>query len=223
MRLLIPFPIRFAASATAGYLAGSVLFADIATKLARHRRPDASDLRNVGSGNPGAANAMSHLGKRWAALVLAGDIGKGAAATQIGRCIGGDAGAYAAATGAVAGHCFPPRHGFRGGKGVATSAGTTLVAFPIYVPIDVSLAVLSFLFSRHAAKATLFASSAFVGASFLWYRRRWPNLWGTKPTAGLPLYAIATTAMIAMRFAELPRPRHSPNEAEPQRMPGARE
>ena len=207
MRSLIPMPIWLVASAIAGYLIGTVLFADVVTGLARRRRPDASDLRGVGSGNPGAANAMSHLGKGWASLVLAGDMGKGAAATQLGRVVGGDAGAYAAAAGVVAGHCFPAQHGFRGGKGVATSAGTTWVAFPIYVPFDVGLAVLSFVFSRHAAKATLFASSAFVAASVLWYRRGWTNLWGTRPTAGLPLYAIATTAVIALRFAEVPRPR----------------
>ncbi len=167
MPSLIPSPIRLIAAAAAGYGMGTVLFAEVVTGIARRRRSETADLRRVGSGNPGAANAMSHLGKRWASLVLAGDMGKGAAATQIGRVIAGDAGAYAAATAVVAGHCFPPASGFRGGKGVATSAGTTLVAFPIYVPFDVGLAVLSFLFSRHAAKATLLASSAFVGASIL--------------------------------------------------------
>lgn len=223
MRSLIPLPIRLIASAVAGYLIGSVLFADVVTGFARRRRPGVSDIRSVGSGNPGAANAISHLGKGWASLIVAGDMGKGAAAPQLGRVLAGDAGAYVAATAAVAGHCFPARHGFRGGKGVATSAGTTWVAFPIYVPFDVGVALLSFFFSRHAAKATLFASSAFVAASILWYRKGWTNLWGTRPTAGLPLYAVATTAMIALRFAEVPRPRPSPNEAEPKEAQAVRE
>lgn len=206
MKSAVPRAARVLASAVLGYGAGTILSADIVARAAGRRGAGAVDLRFAGSGNPGAANAMSQLGKGWGALVLAGDMGKGAVAAQIGRVLVGDAGAYAAATAVVAGHCFPPAHGFRGGKGVATSAGTTWIVFPIYVPVDMGLAVLSFLVSRHAAKATLFASAAFVAASILWNRKGWTNLWGTRPTIGLPLYAVATTAMIALRFANVPRP-----------------
>ena len=204
--VLLSRPARVMVAATVGYGLGTVLFADVATRMVRRRQPQDTEVHATASGNPGAANAMAQLGKRWGALVLAGDMGKGAAAAQIGRAIGGDAGAYAAATAAVAGHCFPPFRGFRGGKGVATSAGTTWVVFPIYAPVDVGLAALSFLVSRHAAKATLFASTAFVGSAILWNRRRWPGLWGARPSVGLPLYAAATTAMIALRFANWPPP-----------------
>ncbi len=137
-------------------------------------------------------------------MVLAGTWARGRSHQPAG-CRGDAAPTYAA-TGVVAGHCFH-RNATPRRKGVATTAGTTWVAVPIYVPFDVGLAALSVLFSRHAAKATLIASSAFVGASMLWYRKGWTNLWGTRPTAGLPLYAVATTAMIALRFAEVPRPR----------------
>jgi hypothetical protein len=35
----------------------------------------------------------------------------------------------------------------------------------------------------------------------LWWRRDWPNLWGPRPTAALPVASLATSAMIVYRFA----------------------
>ncbi len=192
------------AAAFVGYLAGSVLTADPAARAARRVRRTEVDLRAVGSGNPGAANAMANLGTTWGLAVLAGDIAKGAAAGAGGRWIAGDAGAYAAASAAVGGHCFPVWSRFRGGKGVATSAGTTLAVFPAYVPVDLGLVAVSWVASRHAARATLATSALFVVAAALWKRHQWPNLWGPKPTWGMPLYAVATSAMIAYRFASAP-------------------
>ncbi|MGI8925445.1 MAG: glycerol-3-phosphate acyltransferase [Tepidiformaceae bacterium] len=192
-------------AAVAGYLIGSILTADVAARLANRGRTASVDLRATGSGNPGAANAMANLGTGWGAAVLAGDILKGGAAAQAGRIIAGDGGAYVAATAAVAGHCFPAWSGFRGGKGVATSAGTTLVCFPAYIPIDSALVVTSWLASKHAGKATAIASTVFVASAWAWRRFRLPNAWGTKPTTGLPLYALATTAIIAYKFLTAPR------------------
>lgn len=196
---------RIVAAGLTGYTVGSILTADLVVKVVARRSPATPDLRRVGSGNPGAANAFANLGTGWGIGILAGDIFKGAIAAQAGRVLAGDAGGYLAASAAVAGHCFPLWSRFRGGKGVATSAGTTLVAFPAYVPIDLGLVGLSFLASRHAARATAVASSVFVMAAFVWRWRRWPNLWGTKPTWGLPAYAVATTSMIAYRFFTSPR------------------
>ncbi|MEO9255510.1 MAG: glycerol-3-phosphate acyltransferase [Tepidiformaceae bacterium] len=189
----------------AGYLMGSILTADLATRAARLTSGKQVDLRAVGSGNPGAANAIYTLGARWATAILAGDMAKGAVAAQVGRIIAGDSGAYFAATAAVAGHCFPAFNGFRGGKGVATSAGTTFVVFPAYVPVDFGVVGVSWVASKHTGKATAAGSSLFVLAAFLWKWRRWPTLWGTRPTWGLPLYAIATTAMISYRFLSAPK------------------
>lgn len=202
---------RLALAGVAGYLGGSVLTADIVSRAVRRRSTAQTDLRSVGSGNPGAANAFANLGTGAGIAILAGDIAKGAIAPAIGRRIAGDAGIYLAATTAVIGHCFPIWSHFRGGKGVATSAGTTLIAFPAYVPIDLSLVGTSFFFSRHAGKATAIASSVFVASSFLWHARQWPSLWGAKPTLGLPMYAVATSAIIGYKF--LAAPAHSGNRA----------
>lgn len=176
-----------------------MLSADLATAAARRKR-SAPDLRAIGSGNPGAANAMAHLGPAWGVGVLAGDIAKGFAASVAGRQLASDRGAYLAATAAVAGHCFPVSHRFHGGKGVATGVGTALYCFPVYVPVDVAVAAAGFARMRHAGKATVLASALFVAASFAWWVRRLPNGWGPAPTSGLPLYALATSAIIASRF-----------------------
>lgn len=196
--------IRLLFATIFGYLIGSVLMADLAAMSAKRLQSREVDLRAVGSGNPGAANAVANLGAGWGVGVLAGDIVKGAAAGAGGRWIAGDNGGYAAAAAAVAGHCFPLWSGFRGGKGVATSAGTTFSVFPAYVPIDMSVVTVSWVASKHAARATLTASALFVVAAFVFYRRRWGNLWGPKATVGLPIYAAATSAMIAYRFLTAP-------------------
>lgn len=196
--------VRLLMATALGYLVGSIMTGDLAAKSARRLRAREVDLRSVGSGNPGAANAMANLGTGWGIAVLAGDIAKGAAAGAGGRWIAGDNGGYAAATAAVAGHCFPLWSAFRGGKGVATSAGTTFTVFPAYVPIDLGVVAVSWVASKHAAMATLTASALFVVAAFAFYRRGWRNLWGPSATVGLPLYAAATSAIIAYRFLTAP-------------------
>ena len=124
-----------------GYLAGTFPTADIVARyVARGNDEDTVNLRPAGTGNPGALNTAKILGWKWGAIVLGGDLVKGALASLAGRAVAGDSGAYAAGSAAVIGHCAPVWNGFRGGKGLAASAGTSLVCFPAYMPIDVSLA-----------------------------------------------------------------------------------
>jgi acyl phosphate:glycerol-3-phosphate acyltransferase len=193
----VPLP-RTAWAGVAGYLLGTTPSADIATRLASLGDVD---LRRDGSGNPGAANAAQVLGKRWGAAVLAADLGKGVMAGFAGRAIGGDAGAYVAATGAVAGHIAPLWNGFRGGKGIATSAGTCLAVFPPYFAFDLAVAALAAVGSRNAERAAQCSAIAFTGAAISWWRAGRSNGWGPRPTVGLPLFAATTSAMVLAKFA----------------------
>jgi glycerol-3-phosphate acyltransferase PlsY len=84
-----------------------------------------------GSGNPGASNAFRVAGARAGALVFAGDLAKGVAATAAGHAVGGRPLAFACGAAAVVGHCFPVTRKLKGGKGVATAAGMALVLFPV--------------------------------------------------------------------------------------------
>jgi glycerol-3-phosphate acyltransferase PlsY len=87
------------------------------------------DPRRSGSGNPGASNVYRTVGRRAAAVVLGGDVVKGAVAAGLGWALGGHTLGLVAGGAAVVGHSFPV--GRRGGKGVATCAGMLLVVFPV--------------------------------------------------------------------------------------------
>jgi len=84
-----------------------------------------------GSGNPGASNAFRVAGTRAGVVVFAGDVAKGIAAVAAGDAVAGRHLAFACGAAAVVGHCFPVTRRFRGGKGVATTAGMTLVLIPV--------------------------------------------------------------------------------------------
>ncbi|HSP08224.1 MAG TPA: glycerol-3-phosphate acyltransferase [Candidatus Dormibacteraeota bacterium] len=84
----------------------------------------------AGERNPGAANVWRLLGQRAGISVLAGDIGKGAAAALIGLVLGGWWAACAGAILAMAGHAWPVWSGFRGGRSVACLVGGALVLGP---------------------------------------------------------------------------------------------
>ena len=90
------------------------------------------DVRQVGSGNIGTANVLRAVGK-WAAIAtLAGDMLKGAIPVLIARAFTENAWVLAGvALAAVAGHCWPVFLRFKGGKGVATGAGTSIGLAPL--------------------------------------------------------------------------------------------
>jgi len=123
------------------FLLGSIPFGYILGRL------KGIDVRRYGSGNIGATNVSRVLGRKYGLLVLLLDALKGAAAVLIARAAGLPA-EYQVLAGisAIAGHCFSPWLGFRGGKGVATALGaflvispkTTLVAFLIFLAVLVT-------------------------------------------------------------------------------------
>ncbi len=194
---------RTLAAAAAGYVLGTVPSADLVSRAARDLDP-----RDVGSGNPGAANIALVIGPAAGLLVLAADIGKGAAAGRIGRRLAGPLGADLAATAAVIGHCYPVWNGFRGGKGVATSVGQVLATFPAYFPIDVAVAVATAAvpqWKQRAFAATTVSSLVWVAGSQIWWRRQLPNLWGEAPTWSLPAGAAISSSVIHRRFLDAAR------------------
>jgi glycerol-3-phosphate acyltransferase PlsY len=184
-------------AAAVGYLLGTIPSAGVVAWLATRGE---INLREAGSGNPGAINAIKTLGARWGLVVLVADIAKGLAAGVVGLLIGGDAGAYAAATAAIAGHIFPVWSRFRGGKGVATSAGACLAVFPAYFPIDMAVAGASALKSRRADLGTQVACFVWIASALVWWLADLPNLWGPDPSVGLFLFAVIGSTMILYKF-----------------------
>ncbi|MBM3983763.1 MAG: glycerol-3-phosphate 1-O-acyltransferase PlsY [Planctomycetes bacterium] len=129
------------------------------------------NLFTAGSGNIGATNAARVLGKSFGALVFLLDFLKGAlpvaAAVPLAGALAPDGAAalggpdvlrVGAAALAFLGHLFPVYLGFRGGKGVATGAGTVFVL----VPIPAALAVLAWVVVLFASRIVSLASLAAV-------------------------------------------------------------
>jgi glycerol-3-phosphate acyltransferase PlsY len=187
-----------AAAIVVGYLLGTFPSADLVARVATH---GAVDIRAVGSGNPGAFNAMRSIGKGWGAVVLVLDVAKGLATGFAGRALGGDVGAYLGATAAIVGHILPVWTRFRGGKGVATAAGACAAVFPAFVPVNVALALATAVGARRAVVGTVLASVLWVLAALAWTALGWSNLWGPAPSGWLVVFAVAGAGLVLGAFA----------------------
>lgn len=90
------------------------------------------DIRQSGSGNIGATNALRTLGIGFGILTFAGDLLKGILAVFLARVIApaDPLGVALAMFFAVFGHCYSPFLGFSGGKGVATVCGVMMAVDP---------------------------------------------------------------------------------------------
>lgn len=122
--------------AVGAYLIGSMNWAIILTRVFKK-----ADIRQVGSGNAGATNVLRAYGPVLAAMTFIGDVGKGILSSLLGGWLitllqvnpvadtAGLAlvGRYAAGLFVVLGHMYPLFHRFKGGKGVAASAGLLFV------------------------------------------------------------------------------------------------
>src|SRR5215470_13070149 len=138
-----------------GYLAGTIPFGLIITRLA-----GTQDIRAIGSGNIGATNVLRTGRKDLAAATLVCDALKGTAAVLAVSHFGGHDPAMAAALGAFLGHLFPVWLRFKGGKGVATFIGL-LIAFAWPVALGFcAVWLLVALATRYSSLSALVASAA---------------------------------------------------------------
>ena len=180
-----------------GYLIGTLPSADVAARLATRGRVD---LRTTGSGNPGGLNAMKTIGTAWGVAVIVVDMVKGVAAGVIGMLVAGDGGGYAAATASMTGHIFPVWSRFRGGKGVATSAGACLAVFPAFFPIDAAVAAGGAARTRNPQRTIWVNAAVWVGSAVVWWLADLPNLWGPEPTFGLVAFSTLGSGLIVWKF-----------------------
>ncbi|MBR4961276.1 MAG: glycerol-3-phosphate 1-O-acyltransferase PlsY [Clostridia bacterium] len=104
------------------YLLGSVNSGIVLSRLFYHE-----DIRTQGSGNAGATNMLRTYGKKMGIMTFVCDFVKGMLGVVIGRLMFGLLGSYVGGLFCVLGHIFPCYYKFKGGKGVATSAGMVLM------------------------------------------------------------------------------------------------
>ena len=149
------------ACALLAYLAGSIPFGLILTKLAGH-----GDVRNIGSGNIGATNVLRTGNKKLAIATLICDVLKGYAPVAIASAYGPDM-AAAATLAAPLGHIFPIWLGFKGGKGVATFGGALIgYAWPVAIATFATWGIIA-LVTRYSSLAAIIASASAPLYAFL--------------------------------------------------------
>jgi glycerol-3-phosphate acyltransferase PlsY len=160
-------PLALAACLAIGYLCGSLPWG-----LWLGRAFRGVDVRTLGSGNLGATNVYRSLGPAIGIATLVLDIVKGALPvwllpqTSLGAAVPGGPAWCAIAVGfaAVAGHVWTFLAGFRGGKGVATSAGVLLALSPAAFGVFFVVFVATLLLTRYVSLGSILGSVAFTVA-----------------------------------------------------------
>lgn len=163
---MIDLLIKIVLAYMLGSVSGSLLMGSL-----RH-----VDIRKSGSGNAGGTNAFRTQGLRFALPVVLIDIGKGFLAAwaipQIvlnisGASVAVETQVLACGFAAIAGHCFPLWHGFKGGKGAATAVGALLVIQPMALVPMLSTWFLVLLITGWVGLATILAALCVIPA-FYW-------------------------------------------------------
>ncbi len=127
------------------------------------------DIRNYGSGNAGTTNTLRVFGTKAGLLVLAGDILKCILAVVITGVIFGNSHTdmiyllrMHAAAGAIIGHNFPFYLKFKGGKGIAATAGLILSFHPYLIPMGVILFFGAFFITHYVSLGSLLVYAGFL-------------------------------------------------------------
>lgn len=179
-----------------GYLFGSFPAGYFAGLLA------GVDVRREGSGNIGATNVLRVLGKKWGYPVFAIDVFKGFAAVRVALFLAkrwpstapyAEYIAILAAMACVAGHTFPVWLRFKGGKGVATTAGVMVGLVPLAVPLVLLIWIIVFEISRYVSLASIIAAIALpITVALFAY-------WKLVDTWALIYFSIAVMLLVVWR------------------------
>ena len=177
----------------ASYLLGAVPTSYLAGRVFR-----GIDLREHGSKNLGATNVYRIMGWRFAIPVGIFDVAKGAVPVLI---LGPAASTWAmfpllCGVVAVVGHVFSVFVGFKGGKGVATSAGVVLGLAPMAVGVCLLLWALIVWASGYVSLGSIVAAGVFPGLVWALYPARRDSIW---------LYALLAAVIIWMHRANVKR------------------
>jgi glycerol-3-phosphate acyltransferase PlsY len=144
-------------------------------------RANGVDIRTIGSGNIGATNVFRCIGKGWGILTFLLDAFKGFAPAYLFPILlaqmgAAPSGAWAGVPGlvymvlAIAGHNWPVYLGFKGGKGVATSAGGLLGVAPGAVGIGLAAFIILFASTRYVSVGSIGAALAVALGGWWLYR-----------------------------------------------------
>jgi glycerol-3-phosphate acyltransferase PlsY len=133
------------------YLIGAINFSYIVTSILK-----GIDIREHGSGNAGATNTFRVIGKTPAIVVGVLDALKGVACLIIGILFShNDTVVLMCGLAAIIGHNWPIFLGFRGGKGIATTIGVSLILFTLATVIAGLVAITTIFITRYVSLGSL--------------------------------------------------------------------
>ncbi len=153
--------IMFIVVLTGSYLLGSIPFGYLIARIG------GIDIRNVGSCNIGATNVLRVLGKRYGYAVFLLDFFKGFGAVKLSMLLAmrsppgwnsPELFGIIAAISSIVGHSYPPWLKFKGGKGVATSAGALFALTPVGGLIGLGIWIVIFWLTRYVSVASITAA-----------------------------------------------------------------
>lgn len=128
------------------------------------------DIHDEGSGNVGTTNTLRVLGKKAGLITFLGDLFKAILAVLLVRVIFKNTEAadivkvleLYAGFGAVLGHNFPFYMKFKGGKGVACTAGVVLAVLPQAAPVSLLIFILAVAVTRYVSLGSILAILAYL-------------------------------------------------------------
>lgn len=180
-------------SAFFSYLLGSISSAVIISKLFYGK-----DIRNSGSGNAGATNALRVFGKKAGITVLIFDFFKGVFAVFLAKLLVSFFEADylclpVAGFFVQLGHVFPVFFGFKGGKGVATAAGTAMAIMPLTASVLLAVFAVTVIITKTVSLASGICAAVYP---LLMY------FLSAKNKAVLFIYSACCSALIIIKHSE---------------------
>ncbi|MBI3751526.1 MAG: glycerol-3-phosphate 1-O-acyltransferase PlsY [Chloroflexi bacterium] len=177
------------------YLSGSIPFGVLVA-----RATGGQDPRSIGSGRTGGTNTLRALGRKWAAVVVGGDLLKGAVPVLLARILtqGDSSIEVLCAAAAVLGAWRSAFLGFAGGgRGVGTGVGTMLIIQPLAVVLAAPVFFGAILVTRYVSLGSLLGSAAMFPATLI----IWAVAQGWVPPADLA-WAMVGPVLIWIAHAD---------------------
>ncbi len=167
-------------------------------------RTQGVDIRNLGSGNAGTTNVLRNFGRRAGIYVFIGDLAKAMVALLITWLI--FRGRYPdsvrllmtyAGFGAIVGHCFPFYMQFRGGKGIACTAGLILAFSPVLAGVGLVVFFGLLALTHYVSLCSLMLTLSFFLGTVIMGQM---GVWNMPHAALIEMYLVVLTIMALTWF-----------------------
>ncbi len=188
-----------------GYLIGSINFSILLTLKKKQK------ISELGSGNPGATNALRNYGWKFGLLIFLLDVSKSFWFTFIGAILLKNtiffSGLYVQAISifVIIGHIFPIFFKFKGGKGAATNLGIICSISLLLAVVGMVIFFIIFLSTKYVSLASITTPFIIAPLTFVFFFNGWYDsiLNGTNLVGGTELYWLSFLTLIVAAIITL--------------------